>query len=62
MLDIIMSALSKEQTGSADQPETAKSHLYHCSTCDNVYIAPDKKICSQCNTPVERVPSALSAE
>ncbi|PCR89358.1 hypothetical protein [Natrinema ejinorense] len=46
-----------------DEAETAvESHgnLFHCSRCSAVYIATEKRVCSQCETEVDQVRSTLS--
>lgn len=39
-----------------DDSETTQSpHLYNCSSCDQVYVATDKRTCSTCDTVVDRL-------
>ena len=34
--------------------------LFRCSECERVYIATDKRTCSNCNGAVQQVPATLS--
>ncbi|RQG91085.1 hypothetical protein EA462_03530 [Natrarchaeobius halalkaliphilus] len=46
----------KSPSGSPDSP----GNLFHCSTCRTVYIAHDKRVCSECDEDLEQVSSTLS--
>lgn len=35
-------------------------NLFHCSRCGVVYIATEKRVCSQCDEDVEQVRSTLA--
>jgi hypothetical protein len=39
--------------------EDVTTGLFHCPSCETVYVDTDKQTCSQCETAVERVPSTL---
>jgi len=38
----------------------APGNLFHCPQCGVVYIDAEKRVCSQCETDVERVRSTLA--
>jgi len=50
---------SPESEGT-DTSERVRSSLYHCSNCDTIYVAVEKKTCATCGTAVETVRSTLS--
>ena len=48
---------AEERSTQAD--EQSQSDLFHCSSCDTVYVATGKRTCSKCETDVEQVRSTL---
>lgn len=58
---LVRSALNTEQkqarSTTTEPPEKSNSSLFHCESCDTVYIAIEKSSCSTCRTTVEQVPS-----
>lgn len=48
----------QQQTGAAT---TAAGNLFHCGTCDAVYIDEDKQACTSCETEVEQVRSTFAS-
>lgn len=50
------------ESDSAEVAEESHSRLYRCDACDTVYLAMYKTVCSECNRPVEQVPSTLSTK
>jgi uncharacterized paraquat-inducible protein A len=53
---------TEDTTPSDASGERVTSGLYHCSTCETVYIAAEKRECSQCRKPVERVRKTTKTE
>ncbi|AGB30769.1 hypothetical protein C488_03615 [Natrinema pellirubrum DSM 15624] len=49
-------ASAGDRGGDPDAP----GNLFHCSNCGLVYIDAEKRVCSQCETDVERVRSTLA--
>jgi uncharacterized protein with PIN domain len=48
---------AEEATEAADDRE--RSDLFHCPSCDTVYVATGKRTCSKCEGSVEQVRSTL---
>ena len=40
--------------------EDVRTALFHCPSCETVYIAEDKDVCGGCDHPVEQVPATLT--
>ena len=56
------SALKSREEAEAQAEETdggRRSDLFHCPTCDTVYVATGKRTCSKCEGTVEQVRSTL---
>lgn len=47
---------AEPQSATNDEPE---SSLFHCSSCEAVYIASEKETCKSCNETVDQVQSTL---
>ncbi|WP_232702258.1 hypothetical protein [Halobacterium wangiae] len=43
----------------AEAEEQSRSELFHCQSCDTVYVATGKRTCSKCEGSVEQVRSTL---
>jgi len=39
------------------EPETRSTGLYRCEPCDSTYVSEELEYCSQCESPVEQVPT-----
>lgn len=39
------------------EPEARTTALYRCEPCDSTYVSEELEYCSQCDNPVERVPT-----
>jgi len=58
-------ATEREQPGERDQRQSEPSestasrstNLYRCDPCDATYVSDELESCSQCDGPVERVPT-----
>lgn len=61
MLGMLKNALSTNHTDPTHPSETPEARLYHCNTCDTVYLDTEKNTCSKCETTLDEVPSSLSA-
>jgi len=48
---------NQRQPESDDESESWTTKLYHCEPCGTTYVSDDLDACSQCDTPVERVPT-----
>lgn len=48
---------AEEQAEKAD--DQSQSELFHCASCDTVYVATGKRTCSKCEGTVEQVRSTL---
>ncbi|WP_222917529.1 hypothetical protein [Natrinema sp. SYSU A 869] len=46
--------------GEAECVSNSFGNLFHCSRCGDVYIATEKRICSECDEEVEQVRSTLA--
>lgn len=44
----------------AERTSTSFGNLFHCSHCGDVYIATEKRVCSNCDAEVEQVRSTLA--
>ena len=56
------SALKSREEAEAQADEAddrQRSDLFHCSSCDTVYVATGKRTCSKCEGAVEQVRSTL---
>jgi hypothetical protein len=51
---------SENSPGGSDGPVSTR--LYRCSTCEIVYIAAEKAVCSRCQGGVERVSNGTDTE
>ncbi|WP_408957503.1 hypothetical protein [Natrinema sp. 74] len=69
----VRSTLTNDPEPAVDETETAGresgrsvsdsfGNLFHCSRCSVVYIATEKRVCSQCEEDVEQVRSTLACQ
>ncbi|WP_254761683.1 hypothetical protein [Natrinema marinum] len=50
----------RDDRGTRDGVADSVGNLFHCSRCSAVYIATDKRVCSECEEEVEQVRSTLA--
>ncbi|MGQ3411013.1 hypothetical protein ACT4ML_01960 [Natrinema sp. LN54] len=46
--------------GGEERVSNSFGNLFHCSRCGDVYIATEKRVCSDCDAEVEQVRSTLA--
>ncbi|ELY67763.1 hypothetical protein [Natrinema versiforme] len=44
----------------AERIPNSSGNLFHCSHCGDVYIATEKRVCSNCDAEVDQVRSTLA--
>jgi hypothetical protein len=56
--DANQSAKADQRKSDSDEGSEARTtNLFHCTPCSTTYVSDELESCSQCDAPVERVPT-----